>query len=84
MINAIAYDTHAEVFVTGEDHLEWITDFERFKQDIQSKDREYKSHKKVWIVKNLEHYIRVPYIKRALLDRDKQLKLFPTSEGESC
>jgi len=76
MINAIAYDDYAEVSIYGERHLDWSVELERFKSHIYYKDRRFDTRKNVWVIHNLEKYIGIPYIKTALLDRDKQLKLF--------
>jgi hypothetical protein len=76
MINATVYDGYAEVTISGRDWIEFEQSLKRFKDTIDQKDRRYKTHKKVWVVKNLEEYTRVPFIRQALLDREKQLSLF--------
>lgn len=76
MIIATAYDSHVEVKVTGSDFMEFAQDLDRFKNMIPQEDREYKTHKKVWIIKNPEKYTRVPLVQRALIDRQKQIPLF--------
>jgi len=76
MISVTVYDGFAEVKIGGVDFIEFEKDLNRFKDSIDQKDREYKTHKQVWVVKNLKSYARVPFIQRALLAREKQLTLF--------
>ena len=76
MITAIVYDGYAEVRITGDHHAEFDQDLDYFKSLIDEKHRKYFSHKKVWTVKELENYTKVPFIRAALLDRQKQLDLF--------
>jgi hypothetical protein len=76
MISVTVYDGFAEVKIGGMDFVEFEKDLNRFKDSIDQKDREYKSHKQVWLVKNLKAYTRVPFIQQALLAREKQLNLF--------
>ena len=76
MIHSTAYDGYVEVQIKGEDWIEFEQDLRHFKKLIDQKDRKYLSHKKIWKVKNLEKYTRVPFIQNALLSRKKQLSLF--------
>jgi len=76
MIIATVYEKTAEVKIAAENFKEFEVDLKIFKNDIKSEDRNYVEHKKVWRVKNLDKYIRVPYIRAALLDREKQMSLF--------
>lgn len=76
MITAIAYDGYVEVKIVATHYTEFEQDLRRFQKSIDAKDREYLSYKKVWKVKNLTQYTRVPFIQNALLDMKKQPSLF--------
>lgn len=76
MITAVVYEKTAELRIVADTYREFEVDLMVLKKDIDSNDRQYIEHKKVWQVKHLEKYIKVPYIRSALLDREKQLTLF--------
>jgi hypothetical protein len=76
MITTIVYNNYAEVKIVAKDNVEFSQDLDRFKKAIKQEDRKFLDHKRVWKVKNLDKYTRVPFIQQALLDRNKQMELF--------
>ncbi len=77
MIKALMLYTILEVEVSGSSVEEFAESLGELKDTIQAVDREFDSNKKVWIVKNVENYKDIPWVKRALEDRDHQ----PTLPG---
>ncbi len=83
MIQATAFDTIVEVEISGSSTQEWAADFGRFTEAIHAADREFNRDRRVWIVRNLEDYADVNFIKNALANRGRQPDLFsqPTQRG---
>ena len=76
MITAIAYDGYVEAKIVSTDYIEFEQDLRQLRKVIDSVDRKYVSHKKVWRITSPEKYTRVPFVQNALLDKKKQLALF--------
>jgi len=76
MITAIAYDGYVEAKIVSTNYVEFEQDLRYLHRMVDSADRQYVSHKKVWKITNLEKYTRVPFVQNALLDKKQQLSLF--------
>jgi putative lipoic acid-binding regulatory protein len=76
MITAVAYDGYIELRIIATHYSEFEQDIVHLQNIIDTHDREYVSHKRVWKINNPGKYIQLPFVKRALLDRRKQMSLF--------
>ena len=76
MISAVFFDTHLEVKISGNSLNEFEIELAQVKATFDRSDRQWDDNRQVWIIKNVERYIHVPYVKAAMLSRQSQPTLF--------
>ncbi len=76
MIKALMLYSILEVEVSGSSVQEFSDSLGELQTLIQSSDREFNPDKKVWIIKNFAKYKEIPWVARAIEDRDHQPTLF--------
>jgi hypothetical protein len=76
MIRATMFDTVLEVEVSASGMEEFYAELEKVRDAISKADREWDPDRKVWRVHNVEKYREVPFVRKALENRQRQPKLF--------
>jgi hypothetical protein len=76
VIKAMMHYTISEVEVSGDTVEEFAESLGELKDTIHTADREFDSNRRTWKVRNVEKYKDVPWVAKALEDRDRQPTLF--------
>jgi len=76
MLKAVMYETQMAVKISGKTMDEFSEDLQYLKNVIPPFDRKYDDANKVFIINNPNRYQRIPFVRRAIEDRERQLTLF--------
>ena len=75
MIKATMFNSILEVQIKGATLDEFETDLGRVRELFAHEDREFRPDKSMWLIKNVEKYLHIPFVATALHEREMQLTL---------